>query len=595
MAKPIKLNDLKTGLAVIFDFLAGRRREALLILVLGMASALGNGAVPYITGRLFDSILTPGHAVIIFGRAVPGYALLLLTLAGIQLLVLSIEYRATILRSIISFHSRFDYQSKSYAKLLDLPMSFHKQRKIGEINSKISNAGMGMEVITDRALGGLGPQFLAIFVAIGFLVSINPILALVAASTVATYVGIAFFFIRDSADLQKKIIKGWGKAFGDIHDVVGNTQTVKQAVTEEREKKKIIFRFKNNIFPYWFGIDKIWQTLDSIRGLVVITLQLIVFVWSIRLVLAGQMTIGQLIAFNSYLAMLFAPFTSLLQMWRMIQSAILDIAAVEKILALPSEIYEPNSAETLPAIKGEIEFQNVSFRYEASKPILEDISFKIAAGQTVALVGESGAGKSTLIDLLSGYYFPKKGRVLIDGRNLRQLPLKQLRAKIAVVPQEVVLFNDTIKNNIRYGNFKASGKLIKEAARQAHALDFIEKFPRQWQQAVGERGVKLSVGQKQRVAIARAILRDPRILILDEPTSALDANSEQIIQASLVKLMTGRTTFIVAHRLSTVRHADLILVFENGRIVERGRHADLLLIPNGKYRHLYELQVGLHK
>ena len=212
----------------------------------------------------------------------------------------------------------------------------------------------------------------------------------------------------------------------------------------------------------------------------------------------------------------------------------------------------------------------------------------------MALVGESGVGKSTLIDLISAYHFPTKGEVLIDGHDIRDINLRSLRSQIGVVPQEVVLFNDSIRMNVQYGNFEATDEEIQQATVKAHALAFIEKFPQKWEQMVGERGVKLSVGQKQRVAIARAILRNPRILILDEPTSALDAGSEKIITESLDELMRGKTTFIIAHRLSTVRKADIILVFKEGRVTESGTHQELLMIEGGEYRRLYELQIGLH-
>ena len=236
----------------------------------------------------------------------------------------------------------------------------------------------------------------------------------------------------------------------------------------------------------------------------------------------------------------------------------------------------------------------MNFAYgKKHKLILNNINFEVASGETVALVGESGVGKTTLIDLISLYFPPSSGEILIDGHNGRRLDLKFLRGAIAVVPQEPSLFNDTIKNNIKYGNFEASDEEIIEAARLAHCREFIEKFPEQYNQIVGWRGIKLSTGQKQRITIARAFLRNPKILILDEPTSALDAKSEKFIQESLEKLMKGRTTFIIAHRLSTVRKADKILVLHEGKITEQGKHEELIQVPNGVYRNLYELQIGL--
>jgi ABC-type multidrug transport system fused ATPase/permease subunit len=304
------------------------------------------------------------------------------------------------------------------------------------------------------------------------------------------------------------------------------------------------------------------------------------------------MTIGELLAFNSYAAMIFGPFVTIARQWQTIQNGIVNIQETEKILQIDPENYHPKDAVTLD-LQGNIEFKNVNFYYEKEKPVLQDISFSVKAGQVIALVGESGVGKSTLIDLISAYNFPIDGTILIDGHEIQKINLKQLRSQIAVVPQEVVLFNDTIKINIKYGNFSATDDEMISASKKAHALDFIEKFPDRWEQVVGERGVKLSVGQKQRVAITRAILRNPKILILDEPTSALDAGSEKIITKSLEELMQGKTTFIIAHRLSTVRKADKILVFKDGRIIESGTHAELSVKQGGEYKRLYDLQIGL--
>ncbi|OYV26126.1 MAG: hypothetical protein B7W98_03355, partial [Parcubacteria group bacterium 20-58-5] len=258
--------------------------------------------------------------------------------------------------------------------------------------------------------------------------------------------------------------------------------------------------------------------------------------------------------------------------------------------------YEPKNAEPLGQLKGDVGFKGVHFRYEPKgREILAGVSFEARAGQAIAFVGETGVGKSTTTELISGYYFPTEGTVEIDGHDIRRVSLTELRAHIAVVPQEVVLFNASIADNIRYGRPDASDEAVRAAAEKAHADGFIAKFQNGYEQEVGERGIKLSVGQKQRIAIARAILRNPRILILDEPTSALDPETEQYISRALEELMRGRTTFIVAHRLSTVRKADLILVLKDGKVAERGTHNELLALPGGIYRHLYELHIGLHE
>jgi len=292
--------------------------------------------------------------------------------------------------------------------------------------------------------------------------------------------------------------------------------------------------------------------------------------------------------------MVFGPFVQLGYNWQTIQNGIIAIERAEKLMDTKPEDYAPKGAVALKGIRGDIEFRKVYFAYKKGETnVLNSIDLKINSGEVVALVGESGVGKSTLVELISGYYFPTKGKILIDGEDIQQINLRQLRGGIAVVPQEVVLFNDTIKANMKYGNFKATDADIRKASREAHASDFIEKFPKKYNQLVGERGIKLSVGQKQRVAVARAILRDPKILILDEPTSALDVQTEKYIEESLQKLMKNRTTIIIAHRLSTVRRADNIFVFDKGRVVEEGKHKDLIKIKNGVYRKLYELHIGL--
>jgi ATP-binding cassette subfamily B protein len=293
--------------------------------------------------------------------------------------------------------------------------------------------------------------------------------------------------------------------------------------------------------------------------------------------------------------MFFGPFVSLGTNWQTIQNGIAAAAVAEDVFNEKQEIFNPENAISPDHILGDIEFKNVIFRYAPDQPdVLKDINFKVKHGEIIALVGESGVGKSTSISLISGYYFPNEGSVTVDNIDTRKLNLTALRKKIAVVPQEVALFNDSIKTNIKYGSFEATDEDVYRVAKEAHIDEYIKTLPKGYDTLVGERGVKLSVGQKQRIAIARAMLRNPSILILDEPTSALDAETERIVTDALEKLMHNRTTFIIAHRLSTVRKANKILVFEKGTIVESGTHQELLQKENGIYRKLYEYQIGLH-
>ena len=294
--------------------------------------------------------------------------------------------------------------------------------------------------------------------------------------------------------------------------------------------------------------------------------------------------------------MFFGPFVQLGYSWQTIQNGLTSAGQVERIFREPTERYHPSETFNAPKGEGHVVFKSVSFGYEEGQPlVLKDVSFEARPGTVVALVGESGAGKSTIGGLISGYYYPNAGDVSMDNLSTREWDLTALRSRIAVVPQEVALFNESIEVNIKYGTFDASRAAVEKVAREAHVDEFITALPKGYDTLVGERGIKLSVGQKQRVAIARAMLRDPKILILDEPTSALDAQTERYITASLDELMKGRTTFIIAHRLSTVRKADLILVLKDGVIAERGTHKELLAMEGGVYRSLYDLHVGLHE
>ncbi len=580
------------GFKVLMKYMSQYRREITILSVMGILSALGNGVIPYIMGRFFD-VITSDQAVNILGTMMPIYLAILILWAVLQFITSLLDWRINVLSEKFSNIIWLDYLAKGFSYLLFLPMSFHKTNKIGEIGNKINMAAGSLETIAGRIVIDLSPQILSIIIAFAIIFYLKAVLAVVLLVGVAVYLFTLVKKIQPLAKYQKEYYDALGFLWGDSYDIIGNALAIKQATAEEHERTKLTNKMRSAV-PLWMRLTNVWASLTFYQRLIILLTQSVIFLVSVYYIQGGTMTIGELIAFNAYAAMVFGPFVIIARNWQTIQNGIVNIQETEKILETTPEPYEPEGA-IAEAVKGDIDLKNVSFRYEEGKPVLHDINFSIKAGSVVALVGESGVGKSTLIDLISGYHFATEGRVEIDHHDIRKMNLKKLRQQIAVVPQEVVLFNDTIKTNIKYGNFLANDEEVHEAARKAHAKDFIEKFPDKWDQIVGERGVKLSVGQKQRVAIARAILRNPRILVLDEPTSALDAGSEQIITKSLDELMQGKTTFIIAHRLSTVRKADLILVFKEGTIIESGKHDELLKIEGGEYRRLYELQIGLHQ
>ncbi len=581
------------GLKIVFQHLGKYKGDLIILSVLGVISAIANGVVPYLVGRFFDSILVPSRIFIGAIVEMPLFLFLILVWVVVQLIANFVDWKSNVKNAHLSETIYSKYIIKGFGTLLELPLSFHKNRKMGDIFDRISRAASRMEQIVGTVIIDLAPQFLSILVALIICFYVNYFLAFFLLLSVFVYVIVIFKIAPPLIRLQRKMHRAYNIAFGSAYDAVFNISAVKQGVTEKQEHKKLYKNFYLKASKFWQKMYSIWQKMNFYQRLIITLTQFIIFVLSVIFIQKGTMTIGELVMFNGYAMMLFGPFVQLGRNWQTVQNGLVATERAEVILSVSKEKYIPKNATILSDIKGEVVFKNVSFAYKKENKVLDNISFTAKSGEVVALVGESGVGKSTLVDLISGYYFPRKGKILIDGYDIKNFNLKFLRSKIAVVPQEIVLFNDTIKNNIAYGNFSATDEEIKEAVRKSHASEFIESFPKKYKQIVGERGIKLSVGQKQRVAIARAILRDPKILVLDEPTSALDAKSEKFIQESLEKLMKNRTTFIIAHRLSTVRRADKILVLENGRIVEQGLHQDLIKIPNGVYHQLYRYQIGL--
>jgi subfamily B ATP-binding cassette protein MsbA len=388
---------------------------------------------------------------------------------------------------------------------------------------------------------------------------------------------------------------------GTAEEALGGVRTVKSFAREPYE----IQRYDQGVEKL-FGLAvkrvRIRSILGPIIGLVAFSTVAIVLWFGTRAVLAGTLTPGQLISFLLYTMMIASPIATYTALYSQLQQAIGASERVFELLDTPPEMQDAPDAIALPQVKGEVRFETVSFDYRDSaapagegeaREVLQEIELVARPGQVVALVGPSGAGKTTLVNLIPRFYDPTAGRILIDGHDIREVQIRSLREQIGIVPQETSLFSGSIGENIRYGKLDATQAEIEQAARDANAHDFIARLPQGYDTLVGERGMKLSGGERQRVSIARAILKDPRVLILDEATSSLDSESEQAVQEALDRLMQDRTTFVIAHRLSTVTRADKIVVLASGRIVEQGAHAELLAREGGLYRRMYALQFRL--
>jgi subfamily B ATP-binding cassette protein MsbA len=375
---------------------------------------------------------------------------------------------------------------------------------------------------------------------------------------------------------------------GRLNEALGGIRIVKSYTAEKREQivfahgVHVMFR---NIAKSITGVS----TITAFSGVIVGAIGVVMIVVGGRSILSGAMTLGDFVMYIFFTGLVAAPMVQIAAIGTQLSEAFAGLDRIREIRAVATEDQEDASRDALEDLRGEVAFEDVSFEYNPGVPVLRRVSFEAPAGSTTALVGSSGSGKSTLISLVMAFNRPQSGRVLVDGRDLAGLRLRDFRAHLGVVLQDNFLFDGTIAENIAYAVPRASRGEIERVSQIAHCHEFIVAFEKGYDTVVGERGIKLSGGQRQRVAIARAILADPRILILDEATSSLDSESESMIQDGLRSLRRGRTTFVIAHRLSTIRSADQILVIEAGQIVERGTHEELLAAA-GRYRQLYDKQ-----
>lgn len=582
----LSLGDIWRGLSVVFKYTNKHTKGFRVLIALTFVLSVSTAFVPYLWGLFIDSLTqyTSNSSIISFIEH-PSFMLGLLF--ALKVANTTLEWIKDLKQKKIEETVRTTYRLNASYHISKLPISFHTHNKLGESVEKLQRAQGGLQTILTHTILESIPALLTSAIMVGIIFSISKIFGVIALSGLLLCAVVSFLNLKPMAEIQRQSQKNYKHMWGKIADIMNNFRTVKDFSTEDYEYRNIFDNFKNKVFPLWLQFYKKQRGNSFLQNYIILLSMIAIFSLSLYFIFEGSMTIGELVAINGLIS--FGPILKIINTRGVLQNSIISIEEAEEILATPTEIYQPEGAAQISRLEGAVEFKNVSFAYENNTLVFSNLCFSVKAGESIAFVGESGVGKSTIIDLLLGYYFPSEGEIFFDGVDNRKIPLKLLRHHMAVVPQEITLFNDTVLNNIRYGSFDASDDAIKIAAAKAHCTEFIEKFPLKWDQVVGERGMKLSVGQKQRIAIARAFLRDPAILILDEPTSALDAHSEKVITKSVESLLKGRTTFIVAHRLSTVRNADRIFVFKNGQIVEDGDHKTLLA-QGGEYAHLHNLQ-----
>jgi ATP-binding cassette subfamily B protein len=563
-----------------------------------LLSSLLSLCFPFLAGSLMDAA-TPGASTrepAWLPHQINHVALLMLGVLAIQ--ALSTYFHSTSMTKI-GQNAVAALRRDTFARLICLPMSFFGGRRVGELNSRISADLTQIESTLIMAVPQFLRQSLLLLGGITLIATTSGRLTLIMLSAVPPVIVLAVVFgrkmRRNSRDAQDRL----AETGIIVEETLQGIFNVKAFVNEGFE----IGRYGRSMDAYLRVALRGARLRGAFIAFIVFALFgcIVVVLWSgASLLQSGRITIGEMTRFVLYTAFVAGAMGQFADLYSQVQKAVGATHRVrELLLEQPEFAVAPAGAAAPPArqpgLRGEVEFRDVRFRYPTRPEVevLKGISFAVQPGEKIALVGPSGSGKSTIISLLLRFYDPHPGAILMDGRPATEYPLAWLRNQMSIVPQEALLFGGSIYENIAYGRPGATEAEVLEAARLAHAHEFIAPFPEGYATLVGERGVKLSGGQRQRVAIARAILKDPAILILDEATSSLDAESERLVQLALDRLMEHRTTFMIAHRLATVRRADRIIVIRDGLLVEAGTHAELSARENGLYRHLAELQFNL--
>jgi len=566
--------------------------------------AVSNLAMPQVIRFIIDTVLDKDvikhHRLIsvhigpLSAHATSARWLLILffTICALYIARGALSYWRTYLMSWVGHRLLFDIRHQVFQRLQELPMQFYESRGAGQIIARLTgDVDVVGGMITSSSID-LFTNVVMVAGIVAYLLNKNWKLALISFIVLPLFAANYHLFIRIIQNIWRKLREKWSQLYGEMYESIAGAKVVK-AFTQERYETRQFFRSMRETYSHSVVLSRVGTLMGSFSELLSALGTAVILFYGGLAVISGQMTVGELIVFYSYLGYLYGPIVTLSTTSDIIQRALISADRVFEIVDAKSTVEEAPDAYALPTISGRVVFENVSFSYEPEKPVLHDVSLEAPEGSVVALVGPSGSGKTTLANLIPRFYDPTSGRVAVDGHDIRKVTLRSLRSQIGVVLQETFLFSGTIGDNLRYGQRDATDEQIVEAAMMANAHDFIvEELPEGYETEVGDRGVRLSGGQRQRIAIARAILRDPRILILDEATSSLDSEAEALIQQALERLMRNRTTFVIAHRLSTVMKADMIVVLDGGRMVELGTH-DELATAGGLYSRLYRKQFKL--
>lgn len=587
--KKIKKKSLKKAIK-LFRYLRPYRVKFGVGIIFLILSSLTGLIFPMLTGKLIDasSVTSEAGEGLFDTNSINSVALLLLLVFAAQSIFsfFRIYIFADVTESMLA-----KLRKESYEHIIRLPMQFFNTRRVGDLNSRIAADIALLQETFTTTLAEFARQILTIIIGIGLLAYFSIDLTLIMLASIPVMAVVAVFFGRFIKKLSKKAQDKVAESNVVVEETLAGIVNVKAFTNELFET----LRYKNLTEE----VRKVAMRGATWRAVFVSFIifcmfgAIVLVIWyGVHLKESGVITTGELITFILYSVFIGASFGGIPELYAKIQKA---IGATENLMDLldeePELLHKPTTAKT-HSIRGNIRFDDVSFYYPSRKEIqvLDGLSFEAKEGKSYALVGASGAGKSTIVSLILRLYDAQAGTIYIDDQPIQNLDLTELRKNIALVPQEVLLFGGSIKENIAYGKTNATDEEVIEAAKKANAHEFIESFPDGYDTLVGERGIQLSGGQRQRVAVARAVLKDPKILILDEATSALDSVSERLVQEALEKLMQGRTTLVIAHRFATIKKVDEIIVMKNGKLIEKGTHEELSKIEKGVYRELSKLQ-----